>query len=117
MGAARGGLHQHIAAQRLVIVQIPVAAAQAMRALRNRLRQAVFDTCRVMRIGQRSVRCMGQSNVSVNLAQQRKTTDAARRAAAEVSFNHPAFEASKVGLVVRTLWNRKSSDVAGARCP
>lgn len=41
--AADGGLHENVAPQSLVVVQVLVAAAQTVYALRDQLLQAVFD--------------------------------------------------------------------------
>jgi uncharacterized membrane protein len=67
--AAHGGLHQHVAAQRLVVVQVFVAAAQAVDALREHLAQAVHDARRLARVGQHRCRRTAQSDVPIDLAQ------------------------------------------------
>ena len=85
--ATDGGLHQHIVAQRLVVVQVLVAAAQAVQALRQQVAQAVADALGVARIGDRSGRRAAQPQVLIDLAQQQQPAIAAQVPAAEVGLN------------------------------
>ena len=111
--AADGGLHQHVATQRLVVVQILVAAAQAVHALREKLLQAVFDATGLAWIGQRSRRRAGQADVAIDLAQQHQAAVAAQLSAAEVGLDDAPPQASEIDLALRTLWHRQSSVVIG----
>jgi hypothetical protein len=67
--ATHGGLHQHIVAQRLVVVQVFVAAAQPVQALCQQVAQAVADAFGVSRLADRRGRRAAQTQVSINPAQ------------------------------------------------
>jgi hypothetical protein len=113
--ATDGGLHQHIVAQRLVVVQILVAAAQAVQALRQQVTQGVADALGVARVGDRRCRRAAQTQVAIDLAQQQQPTITAQVAAAEVRIDDTPAEAAEIDLVLRTLWHRQSSVVTGVR--
>jgi hypothetical protein len=106
-------LHQHIVAQCLVVVQVLVAAAQAVQALRQQVAQAVADALGVSRIRNRRGGRAAQVQMPVDLAQQQKPTIAAQVPAAEIGFDDAPAEAAEIDLVFRTLWHRQSSVVIG----
>jgi hypothetical protein len=113
--ATHGGLHQHIVAQRLVVVQILVAATQAVQALRQQVAQAVADAFGVSRVGNRRSGRAAKTQVPIDLAQQQQAAIAAQVPAAEVGFDDTPAEAAEIDPVLRTLWHRQSSVVAGVR--
>ena len=113
--APHGGLHQHIVAQRLVVVQVFVAAAQAVQALRQQIAQTVADALGVSRVGDRRSGRAAQAQVPIDLAQQQQPPIAAQVTAAEVGFDQAPAEAAELDLALRTLWHRQSSVVAGVR--
>jgi transposase len=113
LSAPNRGLHQHIVAQRLVVVQVFVAAAQPVQALRQQVAQTVADALRIARIGNRCSGRAAQAQVPIDLAQQQQPAVAAQVPTAKVGFNDTPAEVAEIDLVFRTLWHRQSSVVSG----
>jgi hypothetical protein len=115
--AAHRRLHQQITAQRFVVIQILVAAAQPVQALREHLAQAMADALGVARIGNRGSGRAAQTQMLIDLAQQQQAAVAAQVSAAEVRLDDATTQAAEVDLVLRTLWPRRSSVVCRLRSP
>jgi hypothetical protein len=110
-------LHQHIVAQGLVIVQVLVAAAQAVQTLGEQVAQTVFDARRVAWIRDHSGRCAAQPQVLIDLTQQQQTAITAEIPAAEIGFDQAPAKAPKLDLGFGTVWHRQSSVGIGGRIP
>jgi hypothetical protein len=102
-------------AQRLVVVQVLVAAAQCVQALRQQIAQALSDAFGIARVGDRRGRHAAQTKVSIHLAQQQQPTAAAQIPTAEVGLDHAPPKAAEIDSVLCTLWHRQSSVVTGVR--
>jgi len=98
-----------------VIVQVLVAAAQCVHALRQQIAQSVSDAFGIARIGYRRSSHAAQTKVPIHLAQQQQPAIAAQLPAAEVGLDDAPPNATKFDLVLCTLWHRQSSVVMGVR--
>jgi hypothetical protein len=105
---AHRGLHQRIAAQSRVIVEVFVAAGKPIEALGHQSANRVDDALRIARIVQCLGHCRGQPQPLIDLAQQHQPAVRAQRPALEVGLDHPSAHASKIQLICGTLWHRHS---------
>jgi hypothetical protein len=110
---AHGSLHQQIASQRVVVVQVFVAAAQAVDALGQQVAQAVRDARGVAWVAEHGRGRTAQADTLVDAAQQQHATVRTEIATLEVGLDDAAPEASKLNSCVGTLWHRQSSVVIG----
>src|SRR5574337_1666891 len=94
---AHGGLHQQVRAQRVVVVEVLVAAAQAVR-----------DAPGVAWITKRCRGCSTQADALVHTAQQQHPAVRADVATPEVGLDDAPPKASKLNRPMSTLWHRES---------
>ena len=102
-------LHQHVLAQRRVIVQVLVAAAHGVDALRQQIAKLVGDQQRVARIADRLRRGARQTQPLIGLAQQHHAPIAAQPTAVEIGLDHPSPDPPKNYLGLGTIWHRRIS--------
>jgi len=108
-------LHQQVVSQRVVVVEIFVAAAQPVDALRQQVSQRVRDAPRIARIAQHRRSRATQPDALVGASQQQHTAIRADVAAIEVGLDHASTKPSKTYRLVATLWHRQSSVVTGVK--
>ena len=113
--SADRGLHQQVVSQRVVVVEIFVAAAQPVDALRQQISQAVRDARRIARIAQHRGRRAAQTDALVDSSQQQQAAVRADVAAFEVGLDHASSNPPKSIRPIGTLWHRQSSVVIGVR--
>ena len=110
-----GSLHQQIVSQRIVIVQVFVAAAQSIDTLCQQVSQTVRDACRIARVTERSRRCTAQPDRLINPTQQQHATVRADVPAFKVGLDHTTPNPPQFHRPIGTLWHRQSSVVIGVR--
>ena len=112
---AHGGLHQHVVAQRVVVVQVFVATAQAVDALGQQVAQAVRDARRIARIAEHRRSRTAQPDALVHPTQQQHAAVRADVAALEVGLDHASPKPPQLHRPIGTLWHRQSSVVIGVK--
>ena len=114
---AHGRLHQQVRAQHVVVVEVLVAAAQPVDALREQIAQAVRDARRIAWIAEHGRGRAAQTNALVHTPQQQDATVRADVAALEVGLDDAPPKASQIDRPVGTLWHRQSSVEIGVKIP
>ena len=102
-------LHQRIEAKARVIVQILVAAAQPVEALRDQRLKRVRDPFRIARIVQNAGNRCRQADLPIHLAQQHQAAVGTERAALEIRLDDTTPETPEIDLVRGTLWHRRDT--------
>lgn len=105
--APDGRLHQQVRAQRVVIVQIFVAAAQAVQTLGDEIAQAVANPPPGTPIGQRLGGQTRQTGARINLSQQHQPAIGTEVTTLEIGLQMTASKAPKVQLFSGTIWHRR----------
>jgi hypothetical protein len=110
-------LHQQVRAQRVVIVQVLVAAAQTVQALGNQIAQPVGDLRRIARIAEHRRHRPRQADALVDPPQQHQPAVGTEVAAVEARLNDAAPNPPELDSLRGTIWHRRSSVVSRLRTP
>jgi hypothetical protein len=101
------GLHQGISAQRIVVVEVFVAAAQPLAALGQQIAQTVPDARWVARIAQHGSGRAAQTDAFIDLAQQHQPTVRTQIPTIEIRFDDASAHTPKFNPLVGTFWHRQ----------
>jgi hypothetical protein len=109
-----GRLHDQIVAQPSVIVQILVATAQPVHALRQHRAQRMTDAPRVPRIAQLRGRRARQPDALIDLPQQHQPPVARQIPAREIRLDHATPKLAEIDPTAGTLCHGEASSQTSA---
>jgi hypothetical protein len=88
-------LHQRIAAQSGMVVQVFVAAGQAVQALRNEVAQFMHDTIGIARVKEGSGHGIRQADLAIHFPQEHQAAVGTERATLKIGLDDAAFQTPK----------------------
>jgi len=105
-------LQQQVRTQRVVIVQVLVAATQPVDALRQQVAQPMPDAGRIARVAEHRCHRAGQPNAFIGPAQQHQAAVGTQVATVKVRFNNAAPDSPEIDLLRGTIRHPQSSVVS-----